>query len=149
MGQAPARLAAAVQMQFQLVFQHQTLLQHSPVLFGVTGPQLLGKHLGAGFPQQRFQLLQTTALHQRAVGHDITRLHILDEDRRIRNDVEHGQQKRDTCQQLLDGFGAVRVVALAQQRKRILSHLPVSPNDRHLPIVLISSSTPKENINRE
>ncbi|CAI8832215.1 hypothetical protein EMIT0P43_210026 [Pseudomonas jessenii] len=49
---------------------------------------------------------------------------------------------------MLDGFGAIRVVALAQQRKRILSHLPLSPNDRYLPIVLISSSTPKENINR-
>jgi predicted anti-sigma-YlaC factor YlaD len=49
---------------------------------------------------------------------------------------------------LLDGFGAVRVVALAQQRKRILSHQPVPRKNQTFPIVLISSSTPKENINR-
>ncbi|MNN21811.1 hypothetical protein D3C81_1351460 [compost metagenome] len=51
MGQAPARLAAAIQMQLQLVFQHQPLLQHPPVLLGVTRPQLLREHLGAGFTQ--------------------------------------------------------------------------------------------------
>ncbi|MNF94129.1 hypothetical protein D3C84_768280 [compost metagenome] len=111
--QAPTRFSTAVQVQLQLILQDKTLLQNASVLLGITGAQLLRKHLGAGFPQERFQLLQPAALHQRTVGHDIARLHILDEDRGIGNDIQHGQQQRNAGQQLLDGFGAIRVVALA------------------------------------
>ncbi|MNT49191.1 hypothetical protein D3C72_1860280 [compost metagenome] len=87
--QAPARLAAAVQMQFQLVLQHLALLQNPSVLLGVAGAESGGKHFGAGLAQQRLQMLQATTLHQRAIGHHVARLDILDEDRGIRNHVQH------------------------------------------------------------
>ncbi|MOA58986.1 hypothetical protein D3C78_1834970 [compost metagenome] len=76
-------------MQLQLVFQDKTLLQHPSILFGIARPQLLGKNLGAGSAQQRLQLLEATALHQRLIGHDVTCLNILDEDRGVGDGVEH------------------------------------------------------------
>lgn len=96
--QAPTGLATAVQMQFQLILQHQALLQHLSILFGIPRPKLCWKHFGAGFPEQGLQLFQITALNQRQVGHDIARLDVLDKNRRIRNHIQHRQQRRHARQ---------------------------------------------------
>ncbi len=92
-GQAPTRLAGTVEVQFQLVFEDKSLLQHPPILLGIAGPQLRGKYLGAGFSQQRLQVLQAAPLHQGAVGQYVARLHVLDKDRGIGNHVQHRQQQ--------------------------------------------------------
>jgi hypothetical protein len=67
-GQAPARFAAAVQVQLQLVLQHQPFLEHTAVLLGVARAQLGREHFGAGLAQQRLQALEAAALHQGALA---------------------------------------------------------------------------------
>ena len=85
------------QVQLQLVFQHQALLEHAAVLFGVAGAELRRKHFGAGLAQQRLQALQATALDQGVVGQHAAGGRVLDENRSVGDGVEDRQQQRDTA----------------------------------------------------
>ena len=78
-------------MQFQLVLQYQPMFQNPPILFRITRPQLCGKYLGTGFPQEWFQLFQTAALNQCQIGEQVARLKILDKYRGIGNGIEQRQ----------------------------------------------------------
>ncbi|KOF53971.1 hypothetical protein AD428_09950 [Achromobacter sp. DMS1] len=120
--EAPARLPAAEQVQLQLVLQDHALLQHAPVLLGVSRPQVRGKHLRAGLAEQRRQPLQAAALHQRAVSQQIARLQILDEYRGGGHRVQNRQEQRQARYQLFDTLGAMRSACAIHELQQGLHH---------------------------
>ncbi len=90
-GQAPAGLAAAVQVQLQLVVQHQPFLEYAAVLLGVAGAKLCREDFSAGLAEQWLQALEAATLDQGVVGQHVAGGRVFDEDGGVGDDVEDRQ----------------------------------------------------------
>ena len=96
--QAPARLPAGIQMQFELIGQLMAGVDRRHVLLEIAAAEATREHLVRGLAEQVALFLVAAAHRQRAIDKRIAAVCILHEKRDIRQCIEHGFEHPEVCE---------------------------------------------------
>jgi hypothetical protein len=97
-GQAPARLAAGIQVQFQLIDHLAAGADDRFVLCGVDAAETAREDILGGLAEQSGLFLETATRSQRAIDQRIASVRVLDEEHDVRHRVEHGLEQSEMRQ---------------------------------------------------
>ncbi|MNR08471.1 hypothetical protein D3C85_1246300 [compost metagenome] len=111
-GQAPASLAARIEVQLQLVAQRIATFQYAAVLLGVVRAEACRENVLGRVPQQRVLALHAAALRQGLVHQHIARLRVLDEEHHAGHGVQQGRHLLDAGEQGGEVVGGGQVFEL-------------------------------------